>query len=69
MKVTLEIKDSRVPFFLELIKNFDFVTVDEDAGDSREAVLNNIKQGLHDAAQIQKSKLKTRPAQQLLDEL
>ena len=33
-QITLNIKDSKFKFFLELIKNFDFVQVEEDEGDT-----------------------------------
>ncbi len=29
MKITLNIKNNKLPFFLELVKNFDFITIEE----------------------------------------
>jgi hypothetical protein len=42
-QITLNIKDSKFKFFLKLIKNFDFVQVEEDEGDSKEAILFFLK--------------------------
>lgn len=70
-QVTINIKESRFRFFMELIRSFDFVTVEEEAGggDSREAVRANVRQGLKEVELIKAGKLKGRPAQRLLDEL
>lgn len=70
-QITLHIEESKFTFFLELIKNFDFVQVEdaEDEGDSKEAIVANIKQGLNEVKLIQEGKLTSRPAQELLDEL
>jgi hypothetical protein len=68
-QITLNIKDSKFKFFLELIKNFDFVQVEENEGDAKEAILANIKQGLEEVKLVQEGKMKSRPAKELLDEL
>lgn len=52
---------------MELIKNLDFVQVDE--GDSKEAVIENIKNGLEEVKLAKQGKLKTTPAKAFLDEL
>jgi hypothetical protein len=68
-QVTLTVSESRFKFFMELVRSFDFVKVEETTGDSREAILANVRQGLEEVSQIEQGKLKGRPAQQLLDEL
>ena len=68
-QITLTIKEGKFKFFMELIKNFDFVQVENDKDDSKEAILANIKQGLREVKLIQEGKLKSRPAEKLLDEL
>jgi len=69
-EITLHIKDSKFGFFMELIKSLDFVKVDEkDLGDSRESVLQNLKNGLDEVKQFNKGTLKTTPAKAFLDEL
>jgi hypothetical protein len=66
-QITLHIKDSKVPFFMELIKNFDFVEVDEYP--TKEEVKKNIRQGLKELQLVGQGKLKSRPAKEFLDEL
>ncbi|HET8858744.1 hypothetical protein [Marivirga sp.] len=66
-QLTLNIADDKVQFFLELIKNFDFIVLEE--GDDDLAIMANISKGIKDAKEIEEGKLKTRSAQKLLDEL
>ena len=69
-EITLHIKDSKFRFFMELIKSLDFVKVDEkDMGDGKEAVLHNLRNGLHEVKQFKKGTLKTTSAKVFLDEL
>lgn len=76
-QVTLNIKDGKFKFFLELLKNLDFVEVvkksqestKEDQGDSDEEIVENIKRGLDEVQLIKEGKLKSRSATALLDEL
>ncbi len=42
-QLTINIKENKFQFFIELVKSLDFVQVDEE--DSKEAILDNIKQG------------------------
>ncbi len=76
-QITINIKESRFRFFMELIRSFDFVTVTEPAhpvreandGDNREALRANVRRGLKEVKLIEAGKLKGRPAHHLLDEL
>ena len=68
MKVILDIQDNRVPFFMELINSLDFVEVEDD-GDSKEAIISNIKRGVEEVKLAKKGKLKTTPAKDFLNEL
>ena len=67
-QVTLNIKENKFRFFMELVKNLDFVQVD-DEGDSKEAILSNIKKGLEEVKLAKQGKLKTTPAKDFLNEL
>lgn len=67
-QVTLNVKDGKFQFFMELIKSLDFVQVKED-GDSKEDILNNIKKGLEEVKLARQGKLKTTPARDFLNEL
>ena len=48
--------------------DLDFIQV-ENEGDSKEAIVANVSQGLKDVKKLQDGNLKTRPAKALLDEL
>jgi hypothetical protein len=65
--VRLNITDSKVQFFLELIRNFDFVEIEEI--DSDEAISDNIRQGWREVQMIEKGTLQAKPIAALLDEL
>ncbi len=66
-QITLNIKDSKFQFFMEIIKNFDFVQVDEK--DTKKEILENIKQGFKEMKMIKEGKLKATSAKDFLDEL
>ena len=53
---------------MELVKSLDFVQV-HDEGDSKEAIMSNIKKGLEEVKLAKQGKLKTTPAKDFLDEL
>lgn len=73
-QILLNIKDSsKLAFFLEVIKNFDFVSVkkiitDDEIKDN-EDLLDGIKQAVKEINLVKQGKLKTRPAKDLLDEI
>jgi len=67
-QITLNIKEGKFQFFMELIKNLDFLKVDGD-GDSKQSILNNIKIGLEEVKLAKQGKLKTTPAEDFLNEL
>jgi hypothetical protein len=67
-QITLKVKESKLNFFLELIRALDFVKV-EDLGDDDEVVRTNIRKGAEEVRRIKAGKLEGRPARELLDEL
>lgn len=67
-QITLQIKEERFRFFMELIRSLDFAAVAK-TDDTRDEVVANVSQGLKEVALIKEGKLKGRPAQRLLDEL
>jgi hypothetical protein len=70
-QIVLNIKDSKVGFFLELVKNFDFVKVEK--GDYTESTKDEIKesitQGLKEVQLIEQGKMKATPLKDFLNEL
>lgn len=67
-QLTLNITDNKFKAFLEFIKTLDYVQVDDD-GDSKEAILDNIKKGLEEVKQAKQGTLKTTSAKDFLNEL
>jgi len=53
---------------MELVKSFDFVQIEAD-GDSKKAILSNIKKGLEEVKIAKQGKLKTTSAKDFLNEL
>jgi hypothetical protein len=66
-QLTIQIQDSKVPFFMELIKNFDFVKV--DSYPTKEEIKDNIRQGLKELQLIEQGKMKATPLTDFLNEL
>ena len=70
-QIVLKIKDSKVGFFLELIKNFDFVKVEkqDDTEPTKDEIKEDIKQGLKEVQLIEKGKMKATPLNDFLNEI
>jgi hypothetical protein len=70
-QLTLNINDSKVGFFLELIKNFDFVRVEnlDYKEPTKDEIKKSIKQGLKEVQLIEQGKIKATPLKEFLNEL
>ncbi len=66
-QVVLNIKDEKYQFFMELVKNLDFVLVDK--GDSKNDILQNIKKGLEEVKLAKQGKLETTSINDFLNEV
>lgn len=66
-RLTIQIQESKVAFFMELIKNFDFVKVDQYT--TNEDIKDNIRQGLQEMQLIEQGKMQTTPLNDFLNEL
>ncbi len=67
MQIILNVKDEKVPFFMEMIKNFSFVEVNPPQ--VKERVLNELKEAVENVNLAKKGKLTPKPLKKLLDEL
>ncbi|PIQ15609.1 MAG: hypothetical protein COW67_07545 [Flavobacteriales bacterium CG18_big_fil_WC_8_21_14_2_50_32_9] len=67
-QIILNIPENKFQFFMELVKSFDFVQIEAD-GDSKKAILSNIKKGLEEVKLAKQGKLKTTSAKDFLNEL
>jgi hypothetical protein len=55
-QITLSVNDTKFPFFMELINSLDFVKVEEEQGDSKQAIIKNLTKGIKELKSIQQSK-------------
>ena len=70
MKVVLDIEESRVPFFMELLKSLDYISVLKEVSDKHnQERINGLIDAFQDIKLHQAGKKKLKSAKQLLDEL
>jgi hypothetical protein len=70
-RVVLTVLPRKYDFFMELLQNFDFVSVEHENtnGDTREEIMNNLKQAAKELKLVRVGKLEGRLACELLKEL
>ena len=68
MKVLLDIKDSKVPFVMELLRNLSYVKA-KPLSDEKAQLVTEIREAVLNLKLVKQGKLKARPAKELLDEL
>jgi hypothetical protein len=70
-QVILSVPDKKYEFFIELIKNLEFVKGVEEVSKEpgKKEIIAGIRQAVEEVKLIKAGKLKGRPAQELLDEL
>ncbi len=68
-KVVLNVENNKFNFFIELMKSFDFVHIQEDCGDSKDEIVKNITQGFKDLRKFKNGELRTTSAKEFLNEL
>ena len=72
-KITLNIPDKKYPFFIELIKSLDFVSVSNPSQKMEKAsehpVLKSLKQGLKEVELVKQGKIKSRSLKDFLYEV
>ncbi len=65
-EITVEVDEKKYNFFLDLLKNFDFVSIKKE---SRKDTILSIAKGMHQAKMASKGKAKSRPVKSFLNEL
>ena len=70
-EIVVKVSPRKYDFLMELLGNFDFVQVTEEAndGDSREEIIANLRQAGKDLQRLKAGKLDGRPLKEFLDEL
>ena len=69
-QITLSVNESKFPFFMELINSLDFVKVEQEQGDSKQAIIKNLTKGIKELKSIQEGKTtKSNSLKEFLNEL
>lgn len=66
-EVTIRIHEKKYKFFMELIKNFDFVSINKIS--EKKEILLSIARGMQQVQLAEKGKIKSRPTKSFLNEL
>ncbi|HRO43363.1 MAG TPA: hypothetical protein PL009_11060 [Flavipsychrobacter sp.] len=67
-RVVLQVQEDKYQFFMELIKNFDFVNV-QNREDAKKQLIIQIAEGMNGAVLAANGKIKTKPAKNFLNEV
>ncbi len=68
MKLILDIQDQKVPFFMELLENFNYVKA-KPLAPAYAKVLEELNEAVENMKLVNQGKLKPRPVEELLNEL
>lgn len=67
-QIILHVDEKKYKFLIELLKNFDFVNVQEE-DNAKKRTLTSIAEGMRTAVLASKGKAPSRPAKSFLNEL
>jgi hypothetical protein len=68
-QITLNVAENKLDFFIDLIRNFDFVKVENQPEPSKAEILQSIETGMKQVELIRKGKLPKKKIEDLLREL
>jgi hypothetical protein len=70
MKVILDIKENRIPFFMELVKSLDYISVVKEIKyEQKGRFIEEMAEAFNDVKLHEQGKIKLKSAKSLLDEL
>ena len=70
MKVILDIKETRVPFFMELLKSLDYISILKEVKDEKKSkAIQDLVDAFNDVKLYEEGKKPLKSAQDLLNEL
>ena len=70
MKVILDIEDNRVPFFMELLKSLDYISILKEVRDKEQSkAIQDMAEAFNDVKLHQEGKKQLKSAKDLLNEL
>jgi hypothetical protein len=68
MKLTIEVRDDKADFILELLRNFSFVKMEEGAAE-KARILEDLKGAVSEVNRAKRGEVKLQTARELLNEL
>ena len=69
MKIILDIKDNKVAFFLEVLKNFSFVKQVTPISTAKSHLINDIKEAMDELKLVKEGKIDAKNVDDLINEL
>lgn len=69
MKILLDVNDSKVPFLLEVLKNFKFVKKATPLTDAKAELMQEIREAVEELKLIKAGKKEARSAEDFIHEL
>ncbi|MEJ7820782.1 MAG: hypothetical protein WKF85_00595 [Chitinophagaceae bacterium] len=66
-EITLEVDEGKYKFFLDILRNFDFVSVKKDS--THKDIIMSVAKGMHQAKLASEGKMKSRSAKTFLNEI
>jgi hypothetical protein len=70
MKVILDIQNNRVPFFMELVKSLDYISILKEVRNKEKSqAIQDLTQSFNDVKLYEEGKKQLKSAKDLLDEL
>lgn len=70
MKVILDIQDNRVPFFMELLKSLDYISILKEIKDEgKSKAIQDLTEAFNDVKLYEEGKKSLKSAKDLLDEI
>ena len=68
-QVVLNVPNRKYQFIMKLLKNYDFVQIEENGGDSKEEIVANLTQAFKELKLLKEGQLEGRPVEELLNEI
>ncbi len=68
MRITLDVKDEKAAFLLEILRNFKFVKLDETS-DEKSRIIEDLKAAVREVKRERQGKVAFKTAEQLFNEL
>lgn len=70
MKVILDVRENRLPFFMELVKSLDYINVIKEVRDKQKSeLISDLSEAFNDVKLYEEGKKNLKSAKDLLNEL